>query len=872
MIGKTLGHYQIIEKLGQGGMGIVYKARDTHLDRFAAIKVLPAEKVADPERKRRFIQEAKAASALIHPSIITIYDIDEAEGIDFIAMEYVAGKTLDELIPRKGMRLSLALKYAVQIADALARAHGAGIIHRDLKPSNVMVDEHGLVKVLDFGLAKLTEAVGPEAETAATRTGEGTVLGTAAYMSPEQAEGKHIDTRSDIFSFGSMLYEMLTGQRAFRGDTRASTIASILREEPKPISQVAEGLPREVERIVRRCLRKDPEHRFQNMADLRVALEELKEESDSGALESAGVAGKAVRGTFWWVGGVTGMAVIVVALGIAGWFWLGRSHPTPTEARLTAVPLTSYRGSESFPSFSPDETQVAFQWCQEGQKCHIYIKQIGVEPPFQLTNAAAGDYCPAWSPDGRFIAFVRVVGPKKVALIVIPQRGGPERQLETWDVSKMSDPLGGPYLAWTPDSKWLAFPYLEEEKRIWALFLISLDTGEKRRLTTPPVDVTGDTRPAPSPDGRILAFSRDSMLYLLQLGEGYKPQGEPKRADTGNLSNLGAVWTPDGREIVFSSGGALWRMEVSKPGKQVRVDLASDNAGAPSISRSGKRLAYSVERFDTNIWRVDLEGPDRKPGKPVQLIFSTKPEYCPASSPDGKRIAFVSEQTGTAELWICDSNGRNHVQLTSLGAGGILGPRWSPDGQSIAFYAFIEKEKAVYVVGANGGTPQRLAAQSSAMEPSWSRDGRWLYFAGSGIWKIPSKGGEAIQVIRTEDVDIPQQSPDGKFLYFCRGFPFSSSVWRIPVEGGEEAKVLDSVHSSGGWAVRQEGIFFFTTPDDRGLSELCVYEFASGKTSKILRMEKGIEGRIAVSPDGNTILYAQVDEAGSDLMLVENFR
>src|SRR5512137_523746 len=196
MIGKTLGHYQITDKLGEGGMGVVYKARDTHLDRFAALKVLPPEKVSDPDRKRRFIQEAKAASALNHPSIITIYDIDQADGVDFIAMEYVAGKTLDDLIPRKGMRLSLALKYSVQIADALARAHGAGIIHRDLKPSNVMVDDHGLVKVLDFGLAKLTEA-GPIGEDASTRTVEattekGTILGTVAYMSPEQAEGKHI--------------------------------------------------------------------------------------------------------------------------------------------------------------------------------------------------------------------------------------------------------------------------------------------------------------------------------------------------------------------------------------------------------------------------------------------------------------------------------------------------------------------------------------------------------------------------------------------------------------------------------------------------------------------------------------------------------
>src|SRR5512136_1163904 len=321
MIGKTLGHYQITDKLGEGGMGVVYKSHDAHLDRFAALKVLPPAKVSDPDRKRRFIQEAKAASALNHPNIITIYDIDQADGVDYIAMEYVAGKTLDELIPRKGMRLSLALKYAVQITDALARAHGAGIIHRDLKPSNVMVDEHGLVKVLDFGLAKLTEVTGPEAETAATRTGAGTVLGTAAYMSPEQAEGKHIDTRSDIFSFGSMLYEMLTGQRAFRGDTRASTIASILREEPKPISQVSEGLPRDAEKTVRRCLRKDPEHRFQTMADLRVALMELKEESDSGALETeGGIKPKPRRRLLWVIGLVAGL--VVVAVGV----WLVRSR------------------------------------------------------------------------------------------------------------------------------------------------------------------------------------------------------------------------------------------------------------------------------------------------------------------------------------------------------------------------------------------------------------------------------------------------------------------------------------------------------------------------------------------------------------------
>jgi serine/threonine protein kinase len=290
MIGRTILHYQIVETLGRGGMGVVYKARDTHLDRFVAIKVLPPEKVADPERKRRFVQEAKAASALNHPNIVHIYDIAEAEGIQFIAMEYVPGKTLDQMIGRKGKRLNETLKYAIQIADALAHAHAAGIIHRDLKPSNIMVADNGLVKVLDFGLAKLTEtATGELAETATLTakggpsTEEGTIVGTVAYMSPEQAEGKKVDARSDIFSFGSLLYEMITGRRAFQGQTKVSTLSAILHQEPKAASEIAGETPHELEKIIARCLRKNPDRRFQHMADLKVALEELKEESESGS-------------------------------------------------------------------------------------------------------------------------------------------------------------------------------------------------------------------------------------------------------------------------------------------------------------------------------------------------------------------------------------------------------------------------------------------------------------------------------------------------------------------------------------------------------------------------------------------------------------
>jgi serine/threonine protein kinase len=280
MVGKVLAQYQISEKLGEGGMGVVWKARDTRLDRFVALKTLSAEKLADPERKRRFVQEAKAASALNHPNIVHIYDLADADGVQFIAMEYVAGKTLDQLIRRKGLRLNEALKYAIQIADALAKAHSAGIIHRDLKPSNIMVTENGLVKVLDFGLAKLAEtATGEFGETATVRapegpnTEEGTIVGTIAYMSPEQAEGKKVDARSDIFSFGSVLYEMVTGRRAFHGDSKLSTLSAILKDDPKPVSSIMPDVPRDLEKIISHCLRKDPERRFQHMADVKTLLD-----------------------------------------------------------------------------------------------------------------------------------------------------------------------------------------------------------------------------------------------------------------------------------------------------------------------------------------------------------------------------------------------------------------------------------------------------------------------------------------------------------------------------------------------------------------------------------------------------------------------
>ena len=293
MVGRQIQQYQLLEKLGAGGMGEIYKALDTRLNRTVAIKVLPSAKSGDPDRRRRFLQEAQAASSLNHPSIITIHDVISEGDTEFMVMEYVQGKTLNDLIPKGGLRVPLLIKYALQMADALSTAHAAGIVHRDLKPANAMVTESGLVKILDFGLAKLTDR-GPVPDTGDDRTRtianvapmtvEGSILGTVSYMSPEQAQGKKVDTRSDIFSFGAVLYEMATGVRAFEGESSLSTLSAILRDEAKPMSTVAPDVPPQLETVIQRCLRKLPDDRWQSMKDVQTALSALKRESDSGSL------------------------------------------------------------------------------------------------------------------------------------------------------------------------------------------------------------------------------------------------------------------------------------------------------------------------------------------------------------------------------------------------------------------------------------------------------------------------------------------------------------------------------------------------------------------------------------------------------------
>jgi serine/threonine protein kinase len=883
LIGRSLGRYTIESKLGEGGMGVVFKARDTQLERAVAIKILPPDKVADPDRKRRFVQEAKAASALNHPHIITIYDIGSDGDTDFIVMEYLAGTTLDHLVPAHGLPLRQALTFAIEIADALARAHEAGIIHRDLKPSNVMITDAGGVKILDFGVAKLLEPVDVSSPTKTVAvTEEGTTIGTPAYMSPEQAEGRRLDGRSDIFSFGSVLYELVTGRKAFSGDSRLSVSAKILNEEPVPPSRFAPAVPPELEKTILRCLRKDPARRYQTMADLKVALEDL-------ALESSGTAQSHVPVRSFsfsrrWV--LVGLAPVLMA---AAYFAARAWRESPASEPLRALPVTSLAGVVRSPSLSPDGNHVAFSWTGAKQdNPDIYVQQIGAGSPLRLTTDPSNDYSPSWSPDGRMIAFLRrEPAGAKSEVWTIPPLGGPERKVA--DIQPRLASYRPSSLSWCPDSACVLVTDAAGEGKTDAVFVIALDSGEKRQLTHPP-QTAGDMDPAISPDGRALIFRRDvtpftGEFHRVSLKDHAVPDGEPVRL-TSSLIAGKASWMADNRQIVFSGKGALWTLDALRGGTPTRVLSVGQDGQSPVIARTAdgrQRLVYVRSFSDSNLWRVDTSAagaPASSP--PVAAVASTRADAIVNLSPNGRRVAFISNRSGEQEIWAADLDGSNAVQLTSMAT--VPGfPRWSPDGTLIAFHADPQGRPDVVVVPAGGGKT-RVATTNTAggAFPSFSRDGQWIYFSGSGfrIWKIPVSGGAAVQV--TNDVGaIAIESPDGRDLYYVEAADRPSSVWRVPLTGGGRVKVLDGV-VFGNFDVLEGGIYYidrvsgetggFYTDRPVGETRLQYFDFSTRRSTTVAHSLGAMGPGLSASRDGRTVFFSRVDSSVDELTLVDNFR
>jgi eukaryotic-like serine/threonine-protein kinase len=885
MIGSTLEHYRIESQLGQGGMGVVYRARDSRLDRIVALKVLQPDKVADPARKHRFIQEARAASALNHPNIVTIHDVRSDKGVDFIVMEHITGRTLERVIPSSGMPATQALTYAVQIADALAAAHAAGLVHRDLKPANVMVTDDGRVKILDFGVAKLVEPADPSVEEtkfAAPVTEDGALVGTPAYMSPEQAERRTVDGRSDIFSLGTILYEMVTGRRPFAGDSWLAVLSAILKDDPTPPAQLA-AIPSPLEQIVLRCLRKDPARRYQTMADLKVALQDAAEEQ--------AVRKPLTASSSWRRWSPVALVPLLVGAGVLGW-WVLRA-PESSEP-LRAVPLTSLPGVERYPSFSPDGDRVAFTWTGSGQNNpDIYVQQIGAGSPLRLTTNARSDFNPVWSPDGRWVAFIRgdlstlsgIVANGELRLI--PPLGGPERRLSDVRVRQTVSNPG--FLAWCPDSRCLVVTDSPGEGRPDALFVVSLDSGEKRQLTSLEPPAYGDTNPAISPDGRALVFRRNRAfaageLHWLALGEGVTADGEPRRLTLAPLDAAYPVWMPEGDEILFSAQGSLWRLPVNgdgtADGSPARLPFVGEDGLMPAVSRPqpGRplRLVYVRSFDDLNIWRVSTSAPGApSTSPPVVAISSTRLDHQAHYSPDGTRVAFQSNRSGKDEIWLADPDGGGAVQLTSMGAPVTAHAGWSPDGKSLVFDSNQDGQFEIHVIPAGGGKPQRLTSHpASDHYPSFSRDGRWIYFASNRtgeyqVSKMPANGGDVVQFTRRGGW-VAVEAIDGAHAYYTETTgTVPTALWRQPTSGGEPVKVLDAIVQRA-FDVVETGIYYIDQPAED--ARLRFLDFATGTSTTVAPTLGDVASGLTASPDGRTILYTRRDSSVDDLVLVEDFR
>ena len=626
--GSKLGPYEILAPLGAGGMGEVYRARDPRLGREVAIKVLPADRLSDDKTRRRFLHEARAASSLNHPNIVTIHEVEAADGIDFLVMEYVVGATVKDLLARGALPVSEAVRIGARIADALARAHAAGIVHCDLKPANVVVGPEGVVKVLDFGLARLLVPDGNGADGRSQTTEDvrptGTlpgVAGTVGYMSPEQATGKPLDARSDIFSFGVTLYEMVTGRRAFAGDSTAEVLAAVVRDEPKPPSELQSAVPRDLDRLIERCLRKEPQRRVQSMADVKLELEQIAEDSRSSRRVAWPV--RAPRARRRWLVAAAAGVIALSALALAIWHWRGRPPaPAPPPPRL--VTLVSLGGLPGGPSFSPDGEQIAFEWTGERSfklmslrrvnelPWNIYITMPGSSEVRQVTSGMA-DFHPSWSPDGRQIGFNRRSGGwgGNMILHLVSQLGGSVRQ-----VSDL--PVSGAQPSWSRDGLWVAAarsgPRSDAAPDAGGIALFPLDGGAPRSLA--PASPGGwNDMPVFSHDGRQLAFVAcfpsvpevpACEVQILRIASDLAPVGPPRTVTHPRQQINSLAWGFDDAVILYvpnSDNGHALRARVDGQLPPERLELAGANVNELAMARSRPRLAFSRNRFNDDIYR-----------------------------------------------------------------------------------------------------------------------------------------------------------------------------------------------------------------------------------------------------------------------------
>jgi len=892
--GMRLGVYEVLAPLGSGGMGEVYRARDTRLERDVALKVLPDALARDAEHLARFEREARLLAALNHPAIAAIHGIEEAEGSRFLILELVEGETLAERLAGGTLPLEEALEIGRQIAEALEAAHGKGIVHRDLKPGNIKITPEGRVKVLDFGLARRhpLDAGGRE-QTAAgqhpmaknvltalpTEVGltsptlEGTILGTPSYMSPEQARGKPVDKRADIFAFGCVLYETLTGARAFEGETVSDTLAAILDRQPD-WRRLPRGTPEQIRKLLERCLEKDASRRLRDAGDAGLEIDAALSARKQGASPPPSGGQGAPSKTPRWPG---------LARSIASLFSTTRAMPESlrpfSPPRLSQV--TFAEAIEEFPALSPQGKRLAF--CREaGPVRKVLVKDLETGQESALTPGESDDIQPDWSPDGRSLLFARSREPgRKIEPVDV---FGAYEGADIWSVELSNgkevlllENAANP--SHSPDGKRIAFDASwAGPRRIW----IADERGRNpQQATSDTSEAVAHTRPRWSPDGRRIVF-QDIERTKFNVRVVDLDSKVLSWITNDDVQDICPVWSASGFVYFTSyrSGGLnIWRVPVTAGGEPVGplqqlTTGAGQDVGA-AISRDGRRLAFSILRQNADIWRLPVSPATGRPaGPPEKVIATTREDSRGAWSRDGTQIAFNSDRSGEMNVWLFSMADGSARRLTR-GPGGDYQPAFSPDGRHIAFFSSRAGSVDIWTVETAGGKPRRVTRDSSiSVNPAFSPDGRAIaYMSDEGgrleVWVMNADGGNPRP--------LTQVGVMGHFLEWTahgEGIVFrcpsgKPRTMRVPASGGEPEEmpeVVGGAHMS--FSPDQTKIM-----DVLGHKALWVSPLSGGSPERVFEFDDS-DSRIDYprwSPDGRFVLFDRFRPRGGDVWLMEEF-
>jgi len=860
--GARLGPYEIVSRLGAGGMGEVYRARDERLGRDVAVKVLLPSVSTDPDRVRRFEQEARAAGLLNHPNITAVYDVGSSEGSLYVVSELLEGETLGSLLAVGPVPVRKAVDYALQIAHGLGAAHERGIVHRDLKPDNLFVTKSGRVKILDFGLAKLGEPA-REHDRAATPTSAGTepgvVLGTLGYMSPEQVRGRPTDPRSDIFSFGTILYEMLSGKPAFPGASPADTMSGILKEDPLDSAETSRSIPPGLERVIRHCIEKNPEERFRSAHDLAFALETVSGSSLSGpaALPMPSRPESILRQARLDL-------ILLAAAGVVAGVLLDRGlRPSPAPEVVSFRPLT-YSGRDLSPAASPDGRTIAFASERDGRR-RIWLKQLAAESEVALTSGH-DDY-PRFSPDGSMVLFLRTQGSRS-SLYRVPLLGGEPRKL-------VDDASDGD---WSPDGRQIVYlrSRFEQGLNVSSVFVAASDGAGVRQIARFPGQAL--RWPRWSPDGRTIALvdsglaGASRMIRLVDVATGKSRTVSPPD----NRPAVSAAWSGSGKELVYSlairgGGVRVVRHDVGAERGRTILSLPA-NSGIVDVLSPG-RLMFETVSARENLRELSIGSGVASEHR--WLTRGNSAERQPAYSRDGEWVVFTSSRSGNLDLWALSLTTGAVRRLTEDET-----EDWDPalidGGRKLVWSSGRSGHLEIWIADADGSGARQVTNDGiDAQNPTATTDGEWIVYnsgnpSKTGVWKVRADGKMPTRLV-AGTTGLPETSPDGQYVSYLTGMQANRETIRVvriadgsavPFEISIEIVKPSPIRIGRSRWMPDGRAIAFVGQNEKGVPGIFAQDFVPGRDTTSTRLALGgfdLETEtesFGVSPDGSRLMIA----------------